>query len=40
MDKDIPIDELVEIDIPGFLEGEDDPSHVTELFDLQGRRVG
>lgn len=33
------MDELITIDIEGFLEGENDPDCVTLLFDLQGRAV-
>lgn len=34
-----PADELVEIDLPGFLEAQGDPSCETELFDLNGKAV-
>lgn len=35
----IPIDELVDIDLPGFLEGSSDPECTEEVFDLRGRRL-
>lgn len=34
----IPIDEL-DIDLPGFIEGENDPECTEEVFDLRGRRL-
>lgn len=39
MEHNIPINELVDIDLPGYLEGENDPECVTEIFDLQGKKV-
>lgn len=37
MEKDV-ID-LVQIDLPGYLEAQEDPSCEEESFDLAGRRV-
>lgn len=34
----IPIDEL-DIDLPGFIEGQNDPECTEEIFDLYGRRL-
>lgn len=39
IDNKIPIDELVDIDLPGYLEGENDPDCTEEVFDLHGRRL-
>lgn len=40
MKKNIcPADELLEIDLAGYLEGLEDPSGETEAFDLSGKEV-
>lgn len=33
------MDELITIDIEGYLEGENDPDCITVLFDLQGKEL-
>ena len=33
------INQPIDIDISGYLEGENDPGCVTEVFDLNGRKV-
>ena len=38
MDERIAIDTL-DIDLPGYLEGENDPDCTEEVFDLHGRRL-
>ena len=38
IDNNIPVDEL-DIDLHDYLEGENDPDCVTEVFDLHGKRV-
>lgn len=36
---DHTIDELVDIDLSGYLEGENDPEYTEEHFDLHGRSL-
>ena len=36
-DNNIPIDELIDIDLHGYFEGENDPECTEEVFDLHGR---
>lgn len=37
-ENNIPMDEL-DTDLYGYLEGENDPDCITEVFDLHGRRL-
>lgn len=39
MDNTFRLNDLVEIDLQGYSDGETDPNCVTEVFDLHGKEV-